>query len=110
MSFRSRSHTLIICAIALLLVLGCAARTSAQDDFGDDASDPIQIFKRGQDAHARGDYELAVSLYDAAIKVRPEFPEALFQRGNALVSLNRFPEAEKSFQSAMALRANWSFP
>lgn len=111
MAFRSRSHTLIICAIALLVGLGCVAQTRAQsDDFGDDASDPIQLFKRGQDAHARGDYEQALSLYDAAIKVRPEFPEALFQRGNALVSLNRFPEAEKSFQSAATLRANWSYP
>jgi tetratricopeptide (TPR) repeat protein len=94
-----------------MVVLGCVARTRAQsDDFGDDASDPIQLFKRGQDAHARGDYEQALSLYDAAIKVRPEFPEALFQRGNALASLNRLPEAEKSFQSAAGLRADWSFP
>lgn len=112
MSFRSRSRTLIACAvIALLITLGCAGRSLAQaDDFGDDASDPIQLFKRGQDAHARGDYEQAISLYDAAIKVRPEFAEAIFQRGNALVSLGRYPEAEKSFQSAVALRANWSYP
>jgi tetratricopeptide (TPR) repeat protein len=80
------------------------------DDFGDDAADPIQLFKRGQDAHARGDYEQALSLYDAAIKVRPEFPEAFFQRANALVSLRRYTEAEKSFQRTMELRADWALP
>jgi tetratricopeptide (TPR) repeat protein len=80
------------------------------DDFGDDAADPIQLFKRGQEAHARGDYEQALSLYDAAIKIRPEFPEALFQQANALVSLRRYPEAEKSFQRTIELRADWALP
>jgi tetratricopeptide (TPR) repeat protein len=92
MHFRSRSHAVIICALALVVSLCYAvpARAQADDDFGDDAADPIQLFKRGQDAHARGDYEQAISLYDAAIKVRPEFPEALFQRANALVTLRRY--------------------
>ncbi|MBD0371269.1 MAG: tetratricopeptide repeat protein [Pyrinomonadaceae bacterium] len=112
MFFRSRSHAIIIyCAFALLLTLCSATTALAQgDDFGDDGADPIQLFRRGQDAHARGNYEQAISLYDAAIKVRPEFPEAFYQRGNALVSLGRIPEAEKSFQSAVELRANWPFP
>jgi tetratricopeptide (TPR) repeat protein len=111
MSFRSRSHAIIICALALLVSLCCATSAPAQaDDFGDDAADPVQLFKRGQDAHAQGDFEQAISLYDAAIKVRPEFPEAIFQRGNALVSLGRYAEAEKSFQSAMEMRADWSLP
>lgn len=111
MFFRSRSRTIIACTLALLLSLFCASLARAQaDDFGDDAADPIQLFKRAQDAHARGDYAQALSLYDAAIKVRPEFPEAFFQRGSALVSLARYPEAEKSFQRAMELRADWALP
>jgi tetratricopeptide (TPR) repeat protein len=111
MFFRSLSHAFIVCALALLVSLCSAGSVRAQtDDFGDDAADPIQLFKRGQDAHARGDYEQAVSLYDAAIKVRPDFPEALFQRANALVSLRRYPEAEKSFQRTIELRADWALP
>lgn len=112
MFFRSRSRAITACTLALLLsLIFCASFARAQaDDFGDDAADPIQLFKRGQDAHARGDYALALSLYDAAIKVRPEFPEAFFQRGSALVSLARYPEAEKSFQRAIELRADWALP
>ena len=111
MFFRSLSLTVILCALALSLFFCCASSVAAQgDDFGDDAADPIQLFKRGQDAHARGEYEQALSLYDAAIKVRPEFPEALFQRANALVSLRRYAEAEKSFQRVMELRSDWALP
>ena len=111
MFFRSPSHALIACALALLVSLCCAGSTPAQtDDFGDDAADPIQLFKRGQDAHARGDYEQALSLYDAALKVRPDFPEALFQRANALITLRRYPEAEKSLQRTIELRADWALP
>ena len=110
MFFRSRSHAITLCVLALLASLYYAAPARAQDDFGDDAADPVQLFKRGQEAHARGDLAQAISLYDAAIKVRPEFPEALFQRGNALVSLGRYAEAEKSFQNSASLRANWPFP
>jgi tetratricopeptide (TPR) repeat protein len=112
MFFRSRSHAALICALALLLTLCfCATGVRAQgDEFGDDSADPIQLFKRGQDAHARGDYAQALSLYDEALKVRPEFPEALFQRGNALASLGRYAEAEKSFQRTIELRADWALP
>ena len=106
-----RSRLIITCALALFVSLGCAASVRAQDDVDfDDAADPVQLFKRAQDAHARGQYEQALALYESALKVRPEFPEALFQQGNALVSLNRFDEAEKSFRRALALRADWSFP
>ncbi len=110
MFFRSRSRFIIACALALLVSLGCAAMVRAQDDDDFDEADPVQLFKRAQDAHARGQYEQALSLYEAALKVRPDFPEALFQQGNALVSLNRFEEAEKSFRRALSLRADWSFP
>lgn len=111
MFFRSRSHVIMTGALALLFVFCCISQARAQgDDFGDDAADPVQLFKRAQDAHARGELEQALSLYDAAIKVRPEFPEAFFQRGHALVSLGRYPEAEKSFQRSMELRADWALP
>lgn len=111
MFFPSRSRAITTYALALLLSLFCTSLALGQaDDFGDDAADPVQLFKRAQDAHAHGDFAQALALYDAAIKVRPEFPEAFFQRGSALVSLGRYPEAEESFQKAMELRADWALP
>ena len=78
--------------------------------FGDSAADPVKLFERGQNAHARGELEKALQFYEQALKVRPDFPEAEFQKGGALVSLGRLPEAESSFRRAISLKKNWSLP
>jgi len=36
----------------------------------------LSLFERGQNAHARNDLVTALALYEAALKLRPEFPEA----------------------------------
>jgi len=64
----------------------------------------------GQDAHEAGDLQRAIELYERAIKLEPEFPEAEYQRASALVSLNRLPEAEKGFLRAAELQPEWSLP
>ena len=90
----------------------CFAATAAQtvEAFGDDATDPVRLFERGQSAHARGELEKAIGFYEQALKVRPEFPEAEFQRGSALASLGRLPEAEAAFRLAITQKKNWSLP
>jgi tetratricopeptide (TPR) repeat protein len=96
-------------AACFALLFACPI-VSAQEAFGDDAADPVRLFERGQSAHARGEIEKALAFYEQALKVRPEFPEAEFQRGNALVSLNRLPEAEAAFRLAISYKKNWSLP
>ena len=94
-----------------LLFAGSSLRVAAQDDpFGDSAADPIRMFERGQSAHARGEWEKAITFYEQALKVKPEFPEAEFQRGNALASLGRLPEAEAAFKLAIVQKKNWALP
>src|ERR1051326_3521211 len=96
----SHWHKLLLTASCiLLLALGAVAPVKAQTEeaFGDEATDPVRLFERGQAAHARGELEKALGFYEQPLKVRPEFPEAEFQRGNALASLNRLPEAEAAF-------------
>jgi tetratricopeptide (TPR) repeat protein len=90
----------------------CFAAIPAQtvEVFGDDATDPVRLFERGQSAHARGELEKAIGFYEQALKVRPEFPEAEFQRGSALASLGRLPEAEAAFRLAISQKKNWSLP
>src|SRR5690349_8275688 len=97
-----------ILLLALIAVAPVAAQT--EEAFGDDATDPVRLFERGQSAHARGELEKALGFYEQALKVRPEFPEAQFQRGNALVALNRFDEAESAFRAAISLKKKWSLP
>jgi tetratricopeptide (TPR) repeat protein len=110
MLFRFRPLALIF--LALSLALSCAALSNAQTDdgFTDAAADPVKLFEKGQDAHQKGNLELALEFYEEALKARPEFPEAEYQRGVALVALSRLPEAEKAFRRAVELRAEWALP
>src|SRR4029079_7034237 len=97
---------------AVLLLSCCVNVTNAQTDdaFGDGSPDPAKLFESGQNAHARGDLVKALEFYEEAIKVRPEFAEAEFQRGNVLVALARYPEAESAFRHTMELKQDWSLP
>jgi tetratricopeptide (TPR) repeat protein len=92
-------------AICLIAIVLCFQPASAQSD---DENDPVKLFEKGQDAHAKSDYKLAIELYDAAIKLKPEFPEAEFQRAMALLTTNRKPEAIEGFKRAVALRPEWA--
>src|ERR1051326_2363712 len=94
--------------VALLLVAFCSQPVFAQDDPANGEPDPVKIFERGQDAHAKNDYKKAIELYDAAIKIKPEFPEAEFQRAMALLFMNRKAEALEGFNRAVALRPDWA--
>ncbi len=83
----------------------------SEDVFSDAAADPVKLFERGQNAHARGDLRKALEFYEEAIKVRPEFAEAEFQKGSVLAALGeRLDESESSFRRAIELRKDWSLP
>ncbi len=98
-------------AFTLALLLCCASSVSAQGyELSEDDGYPVKLFNRGQDAHAKKDYELALEFYEQAVKLRPDFPEAEFQKASALAALKRLPEAEKSYRRAMELRPDWPFP
>jgi len=98
------------CILLLALCSGAPVRAQTEEAFGDDATDPVRLFERGQSAHAHGDLEKALGFYEQALKVRPEFPEAQFQKGNALASLGRLDEAEAALRAAISLKKNWSLP
>jgi len=106
-----RSRQLILSALAVVFVVICVQLAAAQvDDIGDGETDPVKLFERGQNAHARNDLVAALALYEAALKLRPEFPEAEFQRGVALAALDRKADAEKAFTRAIELRKDWVLP
>ena len=101
---------LALVALSLTLSVTSVAFAQNEDAFGDTGADPVKLFEQAQNAHARGDLAKALELYDEAIKVRPEFPEAEFQRANVLVSLNKQADAEAGFRRAIELRKDWSLP
>ncbi len=98
----------ILSAIAVALLCACATLVNSQT-VNVDEQDPVKLFERGQDAHAKGDYQKAVELYSAAIQLKPEFPEAEFQRAMALLFSNHKEEALKGFNRAVELRPDWTY-
>src|SRR5215210_1326285 len=105
-------HRRLVFALAFALALVCATSAAAQDrdEFDETAADPVKLFNRGQEAHAKKEYERAVELYEEALQIKPDFAEAEFQKGAALAALKRLPEAEKSYRRAMELRKTWALP
>lgn len=105
-------HRRLVFALTFALALVCAHGVSAQDkdEFDETAADPVKLFNRGQEAHAKKEYERALELYEEALQIKPDFAEAEFQRAGALVALKRIPEAEKSYRHAMELRRTWALP
>ena len=110
MFFGTRTRPLAF-ALAFVFALVCARAVAfAQDDFEDDAADPVKLFNKGQDAHAKKNYEQAIELYDEALKLRPDFAEVEFQKAGALLALKRVAEAEKSYRRASEIRPTWALP
>lgn len=92
----------------LLVLLAFVSLPVAYGQVEDKTQQAITLFNRGQDAHEKGDFTSALSLYEKALEAFPEFPEAELQRGNVLVSLKRRADAEKAFRKALDLREDWS--
>lgn len=92
-----------VCSLAFC-ISGALAQTSERDQ-----DDPVKLFERGQDAHAKNDFKTAIEFYDAAIRLKPEFPEAEFQRAIALLYSKRKEEALKGFDRTVQLRPDWAF-
>ncbi len=107
---RTGVAVLPILAVCLSVTLCSVVLAQSEEAFGDTGADPIKLFERGQNAHGRGDLIKALELYEEAIKVRPEFAEAEFQRANVLSSLNRKAEAEAGFRRTIELRKDWALP
>jgi tetratricopeptide (TPR) repeat protein len=109
--FHKQSHrrTVAFFPACLFLLFSFCAVSFAQEN-GEEQDDPVVIFNQGQEAHAKGDLPTAINLYEKALKIVPEFPEAEYQKGNALLASGKSEEAEKAFRRAVELRADWTLP
>ena len=83
-----------------------------QHDYGVALMAAADFRRTGRDeaTHAEHVYELATEALralTAALRLQPQFPEAHNDRGRALVKLDRLPEAEDAFQTALGQRASY---
>jgi len=58
-------------------------------------------FSFGEGSYTRYDYKSAVDAYEEAIKIKPDYAEALYKKGQAQVMLERYEDAIKSFDIAI---------
>jgi tetratricopeptide (TPR) repeat protein len=54
-----------------------------------------------------GRYEEAISSYDAALAIKPDYPAALYNKGFVLGNLGRYEEAISSYDAALAIKPDY---
>jgi len=108
MFFSIFRRTILVLVFSLIFTIAAPLAFYAQDD--DDTATAIAFFNQGQDAHEKGELKTAVELYQKAIGIFPEFPEAEYQLGVAFLALDQTDNAEKAFRRALELREDWSLP
>ncbi len=113
MPFRFWSRSGVYVLAAFLWLSLSAGRSAAQPsgiDFGAAAGDAVKLFQLGQDFQERKQLLQALSCYQEALKLRPDFPEAEYQKAAVLVGLGRPVEAEVPLRHALALVPEWPLP
>ena len=109
----SARRRLFIATLGMLvccLLVPASLRAQDVDGTGEDVDDPVKLYQQARAAQARNELERALKLFNEALELRPEYPEAELQKGLVLTSLNRLPEAEKSLRHAAELRKEWALP
>lgn len=101
-----RTHIALLIALSAALIVTLPAAVFSQDE--QLAADAIELFNRGQDEHAKGNFVRAIEFYDKALKLLPEFAEAEYQKGNAFLSLGKKVEAEAALRRAVELKGEWT--
>src|ERR1041385_1541627 len=78
------------CLLLVAVFAICGQLVTAQvDDAANGETDPIKLFERGQDAHAKGDYKVALEGFNRAVKLRPDWSMAYSNFGSQLESFAR---------------------
>ena len=89
-------------ALAVLSVSGIAATAHAHPILPGVAvyslvttglQDPDSLYNEGYDAQTKGNYEAAVAAYTKAVKARPNFADAFFNRALAYYALKQYDKA-----------------
>lgn len=105
--YRFSGRKLLLVFLPAVLLFSLVSVSIAQDD-ANDPEDAVALFNQGQEAHEKGDLAGAIKLYEKALEIIPEFPEAELQRGSAFLSLGKIDDAERSFRRAAELREDWT--
>ncbi len=92
-------------AVTLPLLLGAGTPSKSTPPAAKVSKD-VKYYNQGVQAQRRGDYERAVELYRKALRVNPDFPDALNNLGFSLRSIARgyMDDAMQSYDKALRLK------
>ncbi|WP_377480329.1 MAG: tetratricopeptide repeat-containing serine protease family protein [Microcoleus anatoxicus] len=65
-------------------------------------------FSFGEGSYTRSDYEGAVAAYEEAIKIKADYAEAFYKKGQAQVMLKNHEDAIKSFDRAIKIKPDYA--
>jgi predicted O-linked N-acetylglucosamine transferase (SPINDLY family) len=66
--------------------------------------DALSLYNQALSLKATGQLEATVEKYDAAIRLKPDFFEAHYNKGNALLELQQYLKAIASYEIAISLK------
>jgi len=108
------SKPILFCFIVYLMAIAVSAQSARQtkpapkpSQTEDKSEQAASLFDAGQRAHEAGDLAKAVEFYGKALELDAELWQAEFQRGAALFSLGKLPEAKTSLARVNALLADY---
>ncbi|MEO0533153.1 MAG: tetratricopeptide repeat protein [Cyanobacteria bacterium P01_A01_bin.123] len=64
----------------------------------------LWVYKLGNSFHDAGFFEAEIAAYDAALAIKPDKHEALYNKGIALSNLGRYEEAIAAYDIALAIK------
>lgn len=89
------------------VAIAACTRLISSGEFDGDALAVI-YFDRGVTWYTIGEYDRAIQDYDRALKLTPQFAQAVFNRGNALDEKGQFDRAIQDYDQAIKLNPNYA--
>jgi tetratricopeptide (TPR) repeat protein len=77
------------------------------EDYQTDINQADLRFKLGNLLVAANEYQAAILAYDEAVKIKPDYYQAWYNRGLALRHLEKFAEAVNSFDEAVKIKPDF---
>jgi len=71
--------------------------------------EPLVRYYSAVDAEKRGEFKSAIEVYDAVIRLTPDFADAYINRGDARKNLGDFENALKDYDTAIRLGGDYAY-
>jgi len=71
--------------------------------------EPLVRYYSAVDAEERGEFKNAIEVYDAVIRLTPDFADAYINRGDARKNLGNFEDAIKDYDTAIRLGDDYAY-